>query len=88
MKLLKPRPCLQQQPVDPSHDFRAVWARLERQWDLPLDPLAELTLTVADLRIAAGELFSCGLVHGAAVSQHFVEILGEAPDRSLTRLGS
>jgi hypothetical protein len=84
-----PRPELQATFLDPGIDFKAVWARLTEQWLLPSNPLAVVDgLTVGDLRAAALEIFSAGMVGQAALSQRLVDLLGTAPDRSLKRLQS
>jgi len=83
-----PPPELYATPIDPGIEFRDCWARLVRQWLLPVDPLAEITLSMADLRRAASELFSAGGVHQAALQQRLIELFGELPAATIRRLGS
>jgi hypothetical protein len=76
-----PRPDLSVTAADGATDFKSCWARLERQWLLPSDPTQRVDLSVAELRVAALELFSAGAVHNAVVTQRLVDLLSASEDR-------
>ena len=50
--------------------------------------MARLDLTVVDLRRLALEMFSAGAVQHERVLRRLTDLLGEAPDKNLARLGT